>query len=273
MQDLQNQLQSIGLDKHRYRVFDDFVTICAISLHNQGAFKCPHREEEYLKIINTYPKHDQEALSECFAKLVMLLDKKPADILGQLYMNMALGDPNKGQFFTPDPISQFMSKCVIGELDKLLENKPFVTLSEPACGAGGLILAYAQEMIRQGHNPADKLWVQAIDVSRVAALSCYTQLSLWNIPAQVIVGNSLSLEMKELWHTPAHVRYEWQSKLKLYEQAQKMRQIISSIEKKAEEKEKRDVLFPKPKIVNADEYPPKTKKDVAEAVQIGFDFG
>lgn len=272
MQDLQKQLESIGLDKHRYKVFDDFVTLSAITLHNQGAFFDDRREQEYLKIIHTYDDRDRKGIAECFAKLVNLLNREPADIIGQLYMSMDLGDPNKGQFFTPDHVSRLMGKITLGNAKQLLEHKPFITLSDPACGAGGMILAFVHDLLSQGYNPADVLWVQAIDISRIASLMCYIQLSLWNIPAQVIVGNSLSLEMRELWHTPAHVRYDWQARLSSYEKVQKMRDIIRSVETKTEPKETRDVLFPKPKQVNADAQPPKTKKDVADAVQIGFDF-
>ena len=53
-------------------------------------------------------------------------------------------------------------------LDKL-DSQPFITAGEPAAGAGGMILALVKVMIGAGHNPADKLWVQAIDVDRMAA--------------------------------------------------------------------------------------------------------
>ena len=68
-------------------------------------------------------------------------------------------------------------------------------------------------MITQGHDPAERLWVQCVDVNRLAALMCYVQLSLWNVPAEVIVGNTLTLETREVWHTPAHHMRFWSSRL------------------------------------------------------------
>lgn len=47
--------------------------------------------------------------------------------------------------------------------------------------------------------------VLAVDVDRTAALMAYIQLSLWNVPATVVVGNSLTLEEREVWLTPAKV--------------------------------------------------------------------
>jgi hypothetical protein len=43
---------------------------------------------------------------------------------------------------------------------------------------------------------------------------CYVQLTLWNVPAEVIVGNSLTLEVREVFRTPAHYMGMWDTKLK-----------------------------------------------------------
>jgi hypothetical protein len=75
-------------------------------------------------------------------------------------------------------------------------------------------------MQASGHNPAEHLWVQAIDVDRLAGLMCYVQLSLWHVPAEVIVGNTLSLKVREVWHTPAHILGSWSYKLRVQAEAQ-----------------------------------------------------
>lgn len=41
----------------------------------------------------------------------------------------------------------------------------------------------------------------------------YLQLSLLHIPAVVIHGNSLSLQVWSRWHTPAHVLGGWRRRL------------------------------------------------------------
>lgn len=99
------------------------------------------------------------------------------------------------------------------ELNKL-DTQVFITAVEPAAGAGGMILALVKVMIMAGHNPAGKLWVQAIDVDRMAALMCYIQLSLWNVPAEVIVGNTLSWDIREVCYTPAHHLGLWKYRLR-----------------------------------------------------------
>lgn len=198
--------------RHRYEVFRDFATMAACSLHN-SVWKEPKREAEYLRIIQGYKKTDQKAFPELFAHLVAALDEEPRDILGPLYMELEVANRDVGQFFTPPELSELMAWMTFSsELDKLA-TQPFITAGEPAAGAGGMILALVKVMIQAGYNPADKLWVQAIDVDRMAALMCYIQLSLWNVPAEVIVGNTLTLEVREVWYTPAHHLGWWKYRL------------------------------------------------------------
>ncbi len=199
--------------RHRYEVFRDFVTMAACSLHN-SFHKDEAREEEYLRIIGQYKPDDQQAFPKLLAQLVVALDEEPRDILGPLYMELEIANKDAGQFFTPPELSELMARMTFAqELDKL-ETQPFITAGEPAAGAGGMILALVKVIITAGHNPAENFWVQAIDVDRLAALMCYIQLSLWNVPAEVIVGNTLSWDIREVWYTPAHHLGLWKYRLR-----------------------------------------------------------
>ena len=198
--------------RHRYEVFRDFVTMAACSLHN-GLHKDQAREEEYLRIIAGYKKPDQEAIPKLFAQLVTALDAEPSDILGPLYMELEIANKDAGQFFTPPELSELMANLTFGDMLSKLETQPFITAGEPACGAGGMILALIKVMIAKGYNPSQHIWVQCIDVDRMAALMCYVQLSLWNVPAEIIVGNTLSWDIREVWYTPAHHLGLWKYRL------------------------------------------------------------
>lgn len=107
-----------------------------------------------------------------------------------------------------------MARINFDDTLSILDDQQFITLSEPACGAGGMVLACVKVLTEQGHDPSQRLWVQCIDVDRVAALMCYIQLALWNVPAQVIVGNTLTGEHREIWYTPAHHLGFWDAKLR-----------------------------------------------------------
>jgi len=198
-------------ERHRYDVFRDFVIMAACALHN-GFWKEPKREAEYMAIIGRYKPDDQKAFPLLLAHLVAMLEPEPRDMLGPLYMEMEVANRDQGQFFTPPEVSEMMAR--LQGVDQLLnDGRPFITLSEPACGAGGMVLAVVKTLIGAKHDPARTLWVQAWDIDRLAALMAYVQLSLWNVPAEIVVGNTLSLEVREVWHTPAHHLGFWSSKL------------------------------------------------------------
>lgn len=215
---------SIARHKHRYMVFSDFVTMSAIALHN-AVCKSEDLESEYMEIVGKYSKEEANKLAELLANLIELLEPEPRDILGSLYMELELGNTNNGQFFTPPDISLLLAQLTYGDELKNLD-RPFITLSEPACGAGGMVLAFVKTMLNHKHNPAEKLWVQCTDVDRVAGLMCYLQLSLWHIPAEVIIGNTLSMKFREVYYTPAHYLGNWDTKLKLQDQHEAIKSIL-----------------------------------------------
>lgn len=246
--------------KHRYDVFRDFVTMAACSLHN-AARKDEAREQEYLEIIRRYDRDDQQAFPQLMAHLIGILDVEPRDVLGQLYMELEVASKDQGQFFTPPELSELMARLSYGpELANL--KKPFVTVSEPACGAGGMILAFVKVMIGHKLDPSQRLWTQCIDVDRLAALMCYVQLSLWNVPGEIIVGNTLSWEIREVWYTPAHYLWLWEYRL---------RRTASE-----ETDESEPVEETKPVLVSAPIETPRPATEptpaTATPMQLGFDF-
>jgi type I restriction-modification system DNA methylase subunit len=204
--------QQIAKHKHRYDVFCDFVTLSAISIHN-AVHHNEKLEDEYLGIVKKYNQEEANQIAKLLGHVIDLLEDKPLDVLGALYMALEIGNKSNGQFFTPSAVSELMAEMTFGDkLKKLSED--YITLSEPACGAGGMVLAFVNLMVKNGYNPMYKMWVQCIDIDRLSALMCYIQLSLWNVPAQVIVGDSLSLEYREVLYTPAHYWGCWDMRLR-----------------------------------------------------------
>jgi type I restriction-modification system DNA methylase subunit len=217
----------IALHKHRYEVFKDFVTMAAISLHN-AVRKFSHLEAEYMAIVQRFTPAELDAFASLFAMLVQMLEPTPSDVLGTLFMSLDLGSAVHGQFFTPSHICELMAQIGYGHqlesLSALASSEArtadsdtcakFVTLAEPACGAGGMVLAFVRVLISHGLNPAQHLWVRCQDIDRTAALMCFIQLALWNVPAAVIVGDTLADEVREVFYTPAHYLGFWSQRLK-----------------------------------------------------------
>ena len=108
-----------------------------------------------------------------------------------------------GQFFTPYDVSRMIAEITLGDAGRLIAEKGFITLAEPASGAGGMIIAAADVIEKQGFDVARQLYVDATDVSPMCFKMTYLQASLRGIPATIRRGNSLSLEMFDQAVTPA----------------------------------------------------------------------
>lgn len=194
-----NQFNKLAPQYHRYQVFNDFVVMSAIAIHNSiQAWRRDDLESEYQVIRAKYNDDEYKGFGDLFYTVVELLDAEPRDVLGELYMTMGLGNTQQAQYFTPHSVNRLtagLAQCDI--------SRPFHSVSEPSCGSGGLILAYVNQLIKAGINPVEKMLVHAQDIDRVAALMCYIQLSLWNVPARIVVGDTLLNESREYFLTPA----------------------------------------------------------------------
>lgn len=181
--------------KSSWEVWADFITMSAIAIANavdqQGKIH-DDREREYLNIINRYPKKEQQIFPELLGKLVDALEEDPEqDFLGEMFMALELGSHWKGQFFTPYSICQLMAAMTIEDRTSQIEKQGWSGINDNCCGAGALLIAARNEMVRRGLGPRQVLYV-AQDIDRTAALMCYLQLSLLGCAGYVIVGNTLT---------------------------------------------------------------------------------
>lgn len=186
---------------NRQEVFSDFLKLSACALEN-ACLKSPAIESEYMETIKRYEKADAERMAQLLAWVVLGLDKGMHDFLGPIFMELEIGNAKIGQFFTPTPLSRLMGQMVIGDRLSQLENSPYITLSEPSCGAGGMVIEFARAMRERGYNPQKQLLADCVDVDPVAARMCYIQLSLLGIPARVVIGNTLTLKFNREMYTP-----------------------------------------------------------------------
>jgi len=197
-------------DENRWQVFSDFVHMAACSLYN-----AIHRDEDfeadYMRRVGRYSREDANNMSRLLAEVIQGLEFCPTDFLGQIFMNLELGNARHGQFFTPYNVSHMMAQVTLSDGLSVLTSgeRDFITVSDPACGAGGMIVAMAEAMLEAGFNPQKQMMVYCVDIDPVAAMMCYIQLSLMGIPAIVATGNSLTVEIKREMATPVFVLGNW----------------------------------------------------------------
>jgi len=208
-------LEGLGHRHSTWQVFQDWVAMYAYSLSNAlDKIQFQEREEKYLDIAKRYDQEEMQKFCQCAAYLVQSFENEVCDHLGEIFMEMELGNKWQGQFFTPYDVCRMMAGMTITDNAlAMIDDKGFISCSEPACGAGAMILGVGEYIKERGYNPQQQTHWIATDVDPKAVHMTYIQLSLTGIPAIVVHGNTLTLEEFGHWYTPQHILGNWVSKL------------------------------------------------------------
>lgn len=165
----------------RGQVFEDFLTCSVCALSNQ------QMEEEYLEVVDKgYGEGEQgrrgiDSLTQAFAKLIELMEETRKDVIGDLFEgSITYGEA--GQFLTPEPICELMAKMTADD------QATGETVSDPCCGSGRMLLAYADVA-----RPREVIG-QDVDLRCVKMTSL--NLALRNQYGYALWGNSLTGECK-----------------------------------------------------------------------------
>src|ERR1039458_4804252 len=180
--DFRKLLEPLARVHDTRRVFDAFVTLAACAL----AVKT--REEEYLEIARHWQREYLDLFAQALGALILEMETKPfEDVLGGYYLEFALsckGQQWNGEFHTPTTICDLMARVTLGDLDQLPQGRP-ITVCEPACGAGAMILSLAKALPAEARS---RLRVTAIDINKTACDMCFINTTLWGIPTRSTKG-------------------------------------------------------------------------------------
>jgi hypothetical protein len=225
-------IRSFSHGHHLHSVFSDFVELSALAISNSvDRTQFEAREKRYLDIVGKYTKDEVQRFPQMLGLLTLSFELRVqvtrkagevgasahsaglTDVLGQIYMMLELGNDRAGQFFTPYSVSHMMAMMTVGDGGEDVGNSGFMRVQEPACGAGGMVIATAHALADAGRNYQQVMHATCIDIDPCCVHMAYVQLSLLHIPAIVVHGNALSLAVWGLWYTPAHVLGGWRWKL------------------------------------------------------------
>lgn len=211
--DILKKLNKIQYKVGMHEFLSDVFECSAIAISNKFDFKnFQKREEKYLNIINKYDKPTREFIAEIFADIFVMLssqiDNGFKDYLGELYMMSETSNKNSGQFFTPYCISKLSAELVIDEevVRQYIKNDEILTMNEPTCGSGGMILAAVDVLYNKYRfNYSRNLFVTCGDIDLRCVHMTYLQLSLAGIPAIIYHQDALTLDTWDVWETPPYL--------------------------------------------------------------------
>lgn len=206
--------------------------MAAISISNcVDKSHAEEREKTYMTLAGKYNAKELECFCRMLAEFVEGVDECPdQDYLGEIFMSLGLGNDHNGQFFTPYHLCQFMAEVTYDDtLTKELEAKGWVSVNDCACGAGALLLAFANVCRQKGINYQTSVLFVAQDIDYIVACMCYLQLSIMGCAGYVVVGDTLlnpstSIDRRGLiprdgqnvWYTPFYFRSEWHWRRQFY---------------------------------------------------------
>ena len=213
---------SLCSSKAEWQVWEDLITAisCAISAQIDEHHR-EEREQTYLDVVKKY--EDPSVLSFLYANIIQAFDNNPEqDYLGTLYQSLNLSSHYKGQFFSPMSVCRLMATAQLADAKDQIEEKGFITVHDPACGAGATLVASANELKRMGINYQTNTWFVGWDVDPIVAKMCYIQLSLLGCPGYIgicdtlanpITGSDVLLpnegKDQELWFMPMSASEIW----------------------------------------------------------------
>lgn len=230
--------------RHAWQAWGDFVEASAIAVSNscdKTGLKRNEREERYRQIMAGYEPAEQEIFPQLFGTLTEALEQNPdQDFLGDMFMRLELGSHWHGQFFTPYNLCRAIAEIQMGDVKERIQTRGWVSINDCACGAGALLIAARNVMMRAGLDWSSGALLVAQDIDRTAALMCYLQLSLLGCAGYVVIADSLRYPItgsllrptpapeQDIWYTPTlYLSPVWGYRM-LWERIESVQQCATS---------------------------------------------
>ena len=239
------------------QIWEDWVVMSAISISNTvDHVHAPEREKHYMTLAGKYKPQELKVFAELFVDFIQAMDANPdQDFLGEMYMAVGMGNEHAGQFFTPYCVCKCMAKMTAPDIPDEVEKKGFLSVCDPACGAGALLVAFANECLLQKVNYQTSVLFVAQDIDYLVGCMCYLQLSIIGCPGYVKIGDSLArpstshdprglipCDDGNIWYTPFYFREEWHTR----RLAAQMALFFSRLQTIPEAKESPEIVEPAP---------------------------
>lgn len=181
-----------------YEIFTDWIRSLSLAIENSTHMihdkYWRDREQLYLDTMRKYTEQERSNLCKLTACLVDTLEDGPFDVLGDVYMKGGMGSKLAGQFFTPYHLSVLTARIGVMEQVKAYKSGEIskITVNEPSCGGGAMVIAAAQVLKEEGINYQTAMDVVAQDLDWKGVYMCHVQLSLLGISAICVQGDTLA---------------------------------------------------------------------------------
>lgn len=161
-------------------------------------YRNAERLAEYTRTCDKYKK-DEELFTKLIASICEMLAARAehfGDHLGHIYMQLAPKGNHIGQFFTPYHISRLMAQINLGDAKAVIESKGQITVNDPCCGAGGMLVAACDYLNEQKINYTQHAVLYGNDIDLSCVEMSYLQLAF--IGASAVIEHKCTFTQEQM---------------------------------------------------------------------------
>lgn len=121
-----------------------------------------------------------------------------------------------------------MTKILYSDLSETIKKQGCISVSDPCCGGGAMLIAFAKSCIEQNINYQESVLFVGQDIDPIVARMCYIQMSLLGMPGYIVIGNTLAPNMDsyDYWYTPMYFVGRWAEREKAKRAIEAFKSII-----------------------------------------------
>jgi type I restriction-modification system DNA methylase subunit len=132
--------------------------------------------------LDAYTFAQGQELGRLFNLYLQAVEELPfRDILGTIFMKLDVNSVRAGQYFTPWPIAEMMARMTFdrGEFLRLVKERGEVSVCDPACGSGVMLLAFGKVVHDAfGRDGTARLRLYGMDIDPRCVAMCRIQLRM-----------------------------------------------------------------------------------------------
>jgi len=206
-QQFQDVFNKLCRSRNCGQTWSDFVAMTACSISNAvDKSMYEQRERLYMRTIQGYTRAELDNMAHLVALTALALEENPEqDFLGDIYTSLGLLNKNNGQVFTPYPVAKMMALSLCANWAERIAEKGFVSVNDPCCGSGVMLIAAANVAKEQGINYQHSVVFVGQDIDFTVAMMAYIQLSLLGCVGYIGVGDALLPDppsRDKIWQMP-----------------------------------------------------------------------
>lgn len=150
----------------------------------------------YMTVVRAYESNRKimTRMSQLLSRLILAVVQYRGDFLGEAYATSGLANDRRQQFLSTYGIAEVTVRELLPQPDvsaRLSKGQP-ITLLDPTCGTGTMVIAAAAHLESMGFDPRRALFATLVDVDPLAYQMAFLQMTFKGIPAVCICANMLT---------------------------------------------------------------------------------